>query len=124
MAKQLKTKSAFEARWRITWMDQWDQDYLDEEVEAYIEFGDDGLGTFQFGYVQGQIDYRTTPRDGKSAAEFSWEGGDGADGAPLTGRGWAVLDGDEMSGMVFIHLGDESEFKANRSGKRRVQRKR
>ena len=31
MAK--KAKQDFEGRWRITWMDQWDQDYLDEEVD-------------------------------------------------------------------------------------------
>ena len=36
---------------------------------------------------------RPTTRDGKPAVEFSWEGGDGADGTPLTGRGWAVLEG-------------------------------
>jgi len=112
MAK--KAKKDFEGRWRITWMDQWDQEYVDEEVEGFIEFEPKGLGSFQFGYVQGQTDYRATTRDGKSAVEFSWEGGDGADGTPLSGRGWAVVEGDQLKGMICIHLGDESEFKATR----------
>jgi hypothetical protein len=115
MAKKAKSKSLVQGRWRITWMDQWEQDYVDEEVEGYIEFEKTSLGSFQFGYVQGQIDCRPTIRDGKPAVEFSWEGGDGADGTPLTGRGWAVLDGNELSGMFCIHLGDESRFKAKRT---------
>ena len=111
-------KSPFAGRWRITSMSMWDEDYLDEEVEAFIEFGDDGLGSFQFGYVSGQTDYRTTVRDDKPAVEFTWDGGDGADGTPLSGRGWANLDGDELKGIFFIHLGDESKFVANRQQKR------
>jgi hypothetical protein len=93
-------------------MDQWDQEYVDEEVEGFIEFDPKGLGSFQFGYVQGQIDYRTTTRDGKSAVEFTWDGNDEME--PAQGRGWAVVDGNEMNGMICIHLGDESEFKATR----------
>jgi hypothetical protein len=118
MAKKPKPKSRLEGRWRILWMDQWDQEYVDEEVEGYIEFEPNGLGSFQFGYVQGRIDYRTTTRDGQPAAEFSWEGGDGADGTPLTGRGWAISRGDELSGVIFIHEGDESNFKAKRKKRR------
>ena len=114
MPKKAKQKNPFRGRWRITWMDQWDQDYVDEEVEGSIEFEPKGHGSFQFGYVQGQIYYRTGSRDGKSAVEFSWEGGDGADGTPLTGRGWAVVEGHELNGMIYIHLGDESGFKAAR----------
>ena len=87
-------------------MSMWDEDYLNEEVQAFIEFDDKGSGSFQFGYVQGQIDCRTTSREGKPAVEFSWEGGDGADGTPLTGRGWAILQENELHGMIFIHQGD------------------
>lgn len=80
-------KFPFEGRRRITWMDQWDQEHVDEEVEGFIEFEPKGNGSFQFGYVQGQIDHRPSTRDGKPCVEFSWEGGDGEDGTPLTGRG-------------------------------------
>ena len=53
-------------------MDQWDRDFIDAEVRGYFEFDAEGLGSFQFGYVQGQIDYRVAERDGKPAIEFSW----------------------------------------------------
>lgn len=68
MAKKSK-KNEFEGCWRITWMDQWDQDYVDEEVEGFIEFDSKGLGSFQFGYVQGQIDYR--PANGDSMMKYA-----------------------------------------------------
>lgn len=113
MAKR-KPKSTITGRWRIVSMTMWDEDYLNEEVEAYIEFGEHGLGSFQFGYVQGDIDYRTTERNENPNIEFSWEGGDGADGTPLTGRGWAILNGSELDGMIFIHRGDESGFSASK----------
>ena len=64
--------------------------------------------------MQGELDYRIGQRDGKPAVEFSWDGGDAADGTPLTGRGWAVLEGNALHGMIFIHQGDESEFVASR----------
>jgi hypothetical protein len=82
-----KPKSPFTGSWHIVSMSAWDEDYLHEEVQAYIEFDEKGGGSFQFGYVQSVMDCRTTNRDGKPAVEFSWAGGDGADGTPLTGRG-------------------------------------
>lgn len=108
--KKPKQENMFEGRWRITWMEQWDQDFVDEEVEGYIEFASRGLGHFQFGYVQGQIDYRMTSRDGEPSVEFSWAGNDETD--PAMGRGWAVFDDEELTGTIFFHNGDESKFKA------------
>jgi len=113
MAKaRTKPKSPFIGSWHIVSMSTWDADYLNEEVQAFIEFSASGSGSFQFGYVQGQIDYRSTTKDGKPTVEFSWEGGDGADGTPLTGRGWAVLEDGQLTGMFFIHQGDDSDFVA------------
>jgi hypothetical protein len=117
MAKKSKAPNLFLGGWRIVSMSAWEDEYLDEEVQAYFEF-EEGGGSFQFGYVQGQIDYRTGTRDGKPAVDFSWEGGDAADGTPLTGRGWATLDGDELHGEFLIHEGDESEFVAKRTVKK------
>ena len=114
--KKSKPKSPFLGRWRIISMSQWEDEYLDEEVEAYIEFDDRGGGSFQFGYIQGVLDYREGRRDGQPAAEFSWEGGDGADGTPPTGRGWAMLNGEGLHGIISIHMGDESDFEAKRKG--------
>jgi len=113
--KKPKPRSPFLGRWRIVSMSMWDDEYLDEEVQAFIEFEEHEKGSFQFGYVQGIIDYREDLRDGRPAAEFSWEGGDGADGTPLAGRGWAILREEGLHGMIFIHQGDESDFEAERA---------
>lgn len=110
--KKSKPKSPFVGRWHIVSMSTWDEDYLNEEVQAFVEFDEKASGSFQFGYVEGIIDYREGLRDGRPAAEFTWEGNDGAHGTPLSGRGWAVLQEDRLSGMIFVHLGDESEFEA------------
>jgi hypothetical protein len=124
MAKaKSKPRNPFIGTWHIVSMSGWDDDYLDEEVQAFIEFAANRGGSFQFGYVQGEIDYITTSRDGKPAAEFSWDGGDGADGTPLAGRGWATLDGEELSGMFFIHQGDDSDFVAQRAGEKKRGRR-
>jgi len=110
--KKPKPKSPWLGRWQIVSMSLWDEDYLNEEVQAYIEFDDKGGGSFQFGYVRGDIDYRDVQRDGKPTVEFSWDGNDEMD--PAQGRGWAVLDDDRLNGMIFFHQGDESEFEAER----------
>jgi hypothetical protein len=116
MPRKGAAKTPFKGPWHIVSMSAWDEDYLHEEVQAYIEFDEKGGGSFQFGYVQSVMDCRTAKRDGKPAVEFSWEGGDGADGTPLTGRGWATLEGGELHGMICIHLGDDSEFVAKKAG--------
>lgn len=105
-------------------MTGWDEDYFNEEVQAFVEFEENGTGHFQFGYVQGYMDWRLTIRDGEPAVEWSWEGMDGADMSEMTGRGWAVLGGDELHGMIFFHQGDESGFVATRAkAQKRPKRK-
>jgi hypothetical protein len=122
MAKKPAAPNPFLGLWYITSMSAWDEEYLHEEVRAFIEFEPKYVGSFQFGHVQGQIDCRTTTRDGNPAVEFSWDGADGADGTPETGRGWAVLDGENLKGMIYFHLGDESDFVARRSGKKTAKK--
>jgi hypothetical protein len=104
-------------------MSSWEDEYLDEEVEAFIEFNDKRGGSFHFGYVQGMIDHRITKRGEESAVAFSWEGGDGADGTALTGAGCAVMKDDELHGDFFIHHGDASEFVAKRAGAPKQRKK-
>jgi hypothetical protein len=116
VAKERKPPSPFSGRWRITSFDQLDQEFVDAEVEEFFDFGPDNFGSFQFSCVQGEIDYRSGIRDGRTSVEFSWEGHDEMD--PATGRGWAVLDGEEIEGMIFFHRGDDYEFKARRSKRR------
>jgi hypothetical protein len=107
-------KNPFAGRWRIVSMSQWDDDYLDEEVEAFIDFAGSG-GEFHFGYVHGLMDYRLTTRDGAPAVEWTWDGHDETESAQ--GRGWAVMKGGELHGMIFFHQADDSEFVANRARK-------
>src|SRR5262249_8640898 len=80
MAKaKARQKSPFEGLWHIVSMSGWDEDYFNEEVQAFIEFEANGTGHFQFGYVQGYMDWRPGTRDGQPAVEWTWEGTDGAD---------------------------------------------
>src|SRR5262245_21787994 len=115
MAKKVKAQSPLAGHWRITWMEQWDQEFVDAEVEGFFEFKPNGTGEFQFGYVRGDLDYKDALRDGKPSVEFTWDGNDEMD--PAQGRGWAVVNGDELDGMIFFHQGDDSKFKAKKKRK-------
>ena len=111
-----KPKNWATGRWLIESMDQWGKKYTDVEVPGYFDFADNNLGSFHFGYVQGDLDYRLSQRDGKPVVEFSFEGGDGADGSPCSGRGWMALDDDDtLVGMLFFHCGDESGIELSRA---------
>ena len=116
-----KPKNWALGRWSIDSMSMWDKDYINEEVPGYFDFGTNGLGTFQFGNVQGDVDYRVSERGNKRAVEFSFEGGDGADGTPCTGRGWMTLDGENLTGMFFFHRGDETEIELSRVAEKKVK---
>ena len=117
-----KQGSPFTGRWQIASMDEWDVDYMEEEGPAFIEYGADQMGEFQFGLTSDNIDYRITERGGQPTIEWTWEGMDEMD--PCTGRGWAVLEGDELHGMIFFHQGDESGFVARRAkAQKRPRRK-
>ncbi len=94
-------------------MSAWDQGYIDDEVEGYFKFDGRDQGEFHFGYVQGTMDLRVTTRDGEPAVEWTWEGIDEMDAAH--GRGWALVKGDELHGMIFFHEGEDSEFVAKRT---------
>ena len=107
------TPSPILGRWRITEMELWDQEDLDMEVPAFIEFRPDGMGEFQFILVRGWIDYYLVEREGKAGVEWSWEGSDEMD--PCSGRGWAVLERPgRLVGRVFFHRGDDSGFSAEK----------
>ena len=71
------------------------------------------MGSLVFIAVMAGIDYRVVVRDGQPAVEFTWEGV--SEGDQISGRGWATITGDEMSGRLFIRRSDDSAFKARRS---------
>ena len=108
----MKKRNPYLGKWRITQMEMWDQEFVDMETEGYFNFEEDELGSFQFGLVQGQIDYRIEKTGEIERLEFSWEGQDENDVA--IGRGWAVLQNDHLEGRIYFHLGDDSRFKAKR----------
>jgi hypothetical protein len=113
MGRKSQSTSPFAGRWRITSMEQWDQDYIDEEEEGYFEFDDKGGGEFHFGYVHGNTNCRPTTHEGEPAVEWTWDGNDEMD--PAQGMGWAVLKGDELHGKIYFHSGgDDSEFVAKK----------
>ena len=95
-------------------MEQWDQDYIDLEEPGYFRFSKDDMGEFVFGTVHGFIDCRYDNGKDAKRVEFSWDGISESD--PVCGRGWFELPeaADELSGMLFIHNGDESWVKAVR----------
>ena len=108
-----KSPNPFQGRWMIESMTEWDEDFLHAEVQAYIELGPSGTGQFQFGYVRGDFDYALTQREGKEAIEISWEGFDEMD--PESGYGWALFEGDKLTGVLAFEDGDESGFTARRA---------
>jgi hypothetical protein len=117
--KKPKPRSPLLGRWHIVSMSKWDESYFNVEAQAFIEFKEDTLGEFRFGYVRGDIDYHEGLRDGEPAVERTWEGSDGADARPLSGRGWEKMKDEGLHGLIAIHMGDESEFKAERAAETR-----
>ncbi len=103
----------FVGKWIIAEMEAWDQDFVNMEVPGHFTFRKDGTGHFQFGLVQGEMDCRLEDMGGKSRIEFSWEGQEELD--PASGRGWALIEDDELHGRIFFHMGDDSAFRARRS---------
>jgi hypothetical protein len=104
----------FEGTWHITEMENWDEDYFNMEVQAYIEIDKRGMGDFQFGLVAGQIDGELVKEEAREKLDFTWEGGDENDEA--SGSGWLKLkDKDTLEGKIKFHQGDSSLFSAKRA---------
>lgn len=100
-------------RWRIVDMELWDQDAVDLVAPGFIEFQQEGTGSFGFIAVQGDVDWRGAPREGRPGVEFSWQGFD--EGDPSSGRGWATLEPDGgLRGHLYFHRGEDSGFDATR----------
>lgn len=67
-------------------MSVWDEEYFNEEQQAFIEFADKDRGEFHFGDVHGFRDCRRSERNGEPAVEWTWEGN--AEMDSVRGRGW------------------------------------
>ena len=101
----------FIGNWKITEMEQWDQDYIDLVEPGYFRFGEDDMGEFLFGAVNGFMDCRYDNDKNAKRVEVSWDSTSEHD--PVCGRGWFELTAEgELYGELFIHNGDESWVKA------------
>ncbi len=108
--------NSISGNFKITHMNEFDQDFVDAEVPGFICFDPHGQGEFQFGYVHGEMTVVSTERTGKPAAEWTWEGNDEVD--PVSGRGWAVLQANgRPEGEIIFLDGDASCFIAERNHK-------
>lgn len=96
-------------------MEQWDQDFVDLVAPGHITFASGGGGQLCFGAVEANLDWRPDPT-GKRV-DFSFEGFD--EGDEVSGRGWAESSGGRLTGRIVFHLGDDSGFVAEKSGKKR-----
>ncbi|MGQ0736335.1 MAG: hypothetical protein ACT4QD_22110 [Acidobacteriota bacterium] len=104
-------------------MKLWTADDLDLVGPAHLTLERDGLGAVRFLAIEAGLDYRVVQRDGQPGIACSFDGSD--EGDRISGRGWAVLEGDALHGRIFIHHGDDSGFTANPStheGPRRRRR--
>ena len=112
MAKKRTRIKDYIGTWRIAEMDQWDMDYIDMVSPGRIVIDKNGQGEIHFGTVDVEIDCRLEPDGENARLGFSFEGND--EGDPVSGRGWALVGGEEITGHLFFHLGDDSGFKAKR----------
>lgn len=104
----------FSGTWHIHEMSEWDKDYFNMEVQAFVKIEKSGSGEFQFGLVSGAMDGRIANHPDGKRFEFTWVGNDECDDA--SGSGWFRMSGaDEIEGEIKIHNGDTSGFKAKRA---------
>jgi hypothetical protein len=105
----------YEGVWHIVEMEQWDEDYFNMEVQAYIRIGSNGIGDFQFGLVSGGLDGEIVKSGNLERFDFTWEGQDEND--PVFGSGWLRFSGkDKVKGRIKFHLGDSSGLLAVQVG--------
>lgn len=109
----MKQMKPFTGKWRIVEMEAWDQDDVDMEVPGYIRIDSDGIGQLQFGLVSGDIDGRVEQCGHTPRFDFSWSGQEEND--PICGRGWAIIEDGELNGRIYLHLADDSAFRATKS---------
>ena len=102
----MKQRNPYIGKWRVIEMEMWDQDFIDMETEGHFLFEKNQLGSFQFGLVQGQIDYRIEKIGEIERLEFSWEGQN--ENEEAFGRGWAAIKNDHLEGRFYFYLGDDS----------------
>lgn len=103
-------------------MELWELDDLDLLGPAQIALERGGRGRMNFIAVDLLLDYQLARRDNRDGVEFTFDGSD--EGDRVSGRGWAVLDGQQLRGHIYFHQGDDSGFVARRLTGRQGTRQR
>ncbi|HII17394.1 TPA: hypothetical protein HA361_05770 [Candidatus Woesearchaeota archaeon] len=107
--------------WNIVKMSEWDSEYCNMEVQAYILIQRNGHGEFQFGSVTGDM-WGEFKRSAKECTfDFTFEGSD--EGDDISGDGWMkATDKKNAEGEIRFHGGDKSRFLSKkRSVKKRKE---
>ncbi|MDI6737270.1 MAG: hypothetical protein QME12_02015 [Nanoarchaeota archaeon] len=103
----------FIGKWRIYEMEEWDKDYLDEEVKAYISIEKNKEGDFHFGLVRGNMCGEFKKTSEGILFDFTWDGNEECDAA--FGDGWMrITENGTAEGEIRFHGGDKSLFWAKR----------
>lgn len=108
----MNSMKVFLGNWRIIETELWEREDLNMVAPATLSLNPKGVGQIAFIAIEAQLDYRVVMRDGLPGVEFSFQGFD--EGDEVTGRGWAILQGEQLRGRLFFHQGDDSSFVARR----------
>lgn len=108
-----KSLGSISGHWRIIWMEEWDQEYVNLVEPGYIRMDSQGNGEFQFGVVTGY--FYTNPE--KTHFDSTWEGSQECDEAQGEINGTIDEEGKEgeLCGTISFWEGDASEYRAIRS---------
>jgi hypothetical protein len=117
MDTNLNSMKIFLGNWRIIETELWDREDLDLVAPALLSLKPKGVGQIAFIAIEAQLDYRVVMRDGLPGIDFSFQGFD--EGDEVIGRGWAILQGEQLQGRLFFHQGDDSSFVAQRETHRK-----
>ena len=108
----MKIKTEYVGAWRIAEMSAWDRDFIDLVAPGHLTVKPNGHGACAFGAIETEIDCRIEKSADQERLVFTFVGWD--EGDAVSGRGWAIVDGNKMEGWFGFHLGDESTFKAEK----------
>jgi hypothetical protein len=100
----------FFGNWRITEMEQWDQDYIDLEKQEFSDLAKTAWVSLYLALLTDSLIVGMDNDKDAKRVEFSRDCTSEYD--PVCGRGWFEMTAtDQIYGKLFIHNGDESWVK-------------
>ncbi len=100
-------------KWKITEMELWDDDFINAQGDGFFQFDKMKRGSFMFGYVDGELNYRIVENTENIKIEYAWSGWDEMDEASGGGC-FELISDDEIHGQMFFDEGDISAVTAKR----------